>query len=212
MTSRTALRSVVALWVAAPLLLGLSLYRPFTESRGRAAALPAALPGYADMEQHEMTARHFELLGTSDAVWRTYRGSDGHEIYVVALFHEENWKSVHPPRICIEGSDMAILDEGEVTVDLAGVETTAGRILAHSRSSDRDYLSLFVYGAPDLLTGGYLRFFWHHAPKAVLRSSTRGFLLRVETFVGEDGVAAAEARCLDFLTKIVPPAQALLDS
>jgi EpsI family protein len=193
----------------APLLLALSLYRPFTESRGRAGALPEALPSYQLVERHEMTPRQYELLGTNDAAWRTYRDAAGHEVYLVALYHEENWKSVHPPRICLEGSDMSIVEEGEV--ELPGGAGTAGRIVAHSRSGQRDYISVYVYGAPDLLTGSYLSFVWHHAPRAVLRRPTRGFLLRVESFVESDGTAAAVARCVDFLTELVPSARALLE-
>jgi EpsI family protein len=211
MSGRSTVRSVIALWVVAPLLLALSLYRPFTPSSGRAKALPPSVPGYPEMEEHEMTQRHFELLGTTDAVWRTYRDPDGGEVYVVALFHEENWKSVHPPRLCIEGSDMAIHEEKDVEVTLNGVEASVGSIVAHSRSADRDYVSLYVYGAEGLLTGSYSGFFAHHAPLALFRRPTRGFLLRVETFVGEGGVEMARARCLDFLGKILPAAQALLE-
>ena len=205
-------RSAVVLWVMSPLLLALAWYRPFTASAGRAERLPKALDGYAMAAQHPMTARHFELLGTNDAVWRTYRDERKTEIYVVALFHQENWKSVHPPRICLEGSDMSILDEGELPLGPGPNEATVGRILTKSRSSGQDYVSLFVYGAPGFLTSGYTEFFLHHAPRAILRQSTGGFLLRVESFVGPEGVRGAETLCLDFVRKILPSAQALVDS
>jgi hypothetical protein len=137
-------------------------------------------------------------------------------VFLVAVFHEENWKSVHPPRICIEGSDMAIREEGQVA--LTGETGTAGRILAYSRTTKLDYLSLYVYGAPGLRTATYFSwspwltsFFWYHAPRALLRRGTPGFLVRVETFAeGEGGMAAAEQRCRDFLTKILPAAEALV--
>ena len=63
------------------------------------------------------------------------------------------------------------------------------------------------FGASDFLTASYTRFVLHHAPAALLRRSTRGFLLRVETWVEDGEMAAAEARCADFLAKILAAAQ-----
>ena len=67
-----------------------------------------------------------------------------------------------------------------------------------------------MYGAPGLLTPSYFEFFWHHAPLALFRQATSGFLLRVETYVGAGGQAEAEQRCSDFLAKMVPAAQRLV--
>lgn len=198
------------LWVAAPLLLALDLVRPFTESRGLARTLPESLAGYTLAVDRQLTARQTELLGTEDAAWRTYEDGEGNRIFMVAVFHEENWKSVHPPRICIEGSDMTIEAEDTSPLPLDTGAAVAGRILAKSRARDLDYVSLYVYGAPGLLTPSYFEFFWHHAPLALFRRATSGFLLRVETYVGEGGPAAAEERCRRFLGKLVPAAQGLI--
>ena len=206
----TTKKSLWLLWVVAPLLLALSLYRPFTPSRGLAATLPTELPGYTLWKDIKLTERQTELLGTGDAAWRTYKTDDGNYVFMVAVFHEENWKSVHPPRICLEGSNMDIREDD--SFEFPGIEGgSAGRIVAYSRSKKRDYVSLYLYGAEGLMTPSYLDFFWHHAPKALLRRSTSGFLLRVETFLGRGGMPVAEARCKDFMTKMLPIAQQLVD-
>ena len=103
---------------------------------------------------------------------------------------------------------MNIMDEGEVSLSTGAM---VGRIVAKNRSSGDDYLSLFVYGAPGFLGAVYTSFFLHHAPRALVRSSTAGFLLRVESFVGASGAAAAEARCADFVAKVLPSCQELVN-
>ena len=206
MSARTGKISALVLWIAAPLLCGLSLYRPFHGSAGRAAGLPASLPGFELVADHPLTRRQMELLGTEDATWRTYRDAAGHEVYLVAVFHEENWRSVHPPQICLEGSNMTIVEDSAIELDGASV----GRLRTVSRDDGRGYLGLYVYGAPGLWTGSYAEFAWHHAPRAVLRRSVRGCLLRVETWIGADGVEPAEARCRAFLRALAPAAKARL--
>lgn len=210
MTRERSIRSPLVLWVVAPLLLALSWYRPFTASRGLAEQLPTQIAGFRMDTQHEMTARQFELLGTGDAVWRTYIDAQKNEIFVVALFHRRNWKSVHPPRICLEGSDMTILEEGQRPLD-PSAGTAVGRIVANSGGAGGDYVSLFAYGAPGFLGSGYTQFFLHHAPRAIVRRSTGGFLLRVESWVGSEDGSVADARCLEFMRAILPECQALVE-
>ena len=202
-------KSAWILWLVAPVLLGLSLYRPFNVSLGFARQVPAALPGYSLWKEIELTPRQTELLGTQDAVWRTYRDQHGNYIFLVAVFCEDNWKSVHPPQICLKGSNMTIREDGAASYPADRGSVPVGRILAHSRSRDLDYLSLYVYGAPGFVSSDYYSFLWHHAPSAMLRRPTRGFLLRVETFI-TDGVPAAEERCRDFLLELLPVAESLV--
>lgn len=205
------LRAVpIALWLSAPLLLALSLYRPFGDSAGRAEALPAATGSFLLQRRFELTPRYRQLLGTDDAIWRSYRGPDGVPVYVVAVFHEANWKSVHPPDICIAGSNMVLVESGTAQQEVAGQRLLTGRILARERTSGRSYLSLFVYATRDFATGSYAGFFLHHAPRALVRASNAGLLLRVETYVDGGGRSAAEARCRALLAELLPAARRLL--
>ncbi|MEZ5965810.1 MAG: EpsI family protein [Planctomycetota bacterium] len=206
---RGVILSGVLLWLAAPALLFLSWHRPFTTSIGRAARVPLRIGGFVQTSEDVLTPRERELLGTDDATWRTYRDADGHEVYVVAVFHQHNWKSVHPPHLCLRGSDMTIEHDGE-TEPLAvvgGTDVRAGRIATRARGDGRPYLSLYVYGAGGLRTGSYSTFVWHHLPRAVLRRDSPGFLLRVEAWRDEGD---AEARCRAFLRAAVPVLEGLL--
>jgi EpsI family protein len=201
--------SVVVLWLLAPALLWLSTYRPPADSRARATRLPVAIGGFTRVDEFGITPRQSELLGTADATWRAYADAGGRRVFVVGVFHEANWKSLHPPRICIEGSGMRIVEDGEITVETGGRRFPAGRILAEHEADRRPYLSLYVFVARDLVTARYGTFFLHHAPRALLRRATAGCLLRVEAWVDGD-VAAAEARLAAFLAELLTGAERIL--
>ena len=65
--------------------------------------------------------------------------------------------------------------------DGAADGTRVGRIVARSRADGWRYLTLSVYGTADWTAGSYGEFTRHHLPRALLRRSESGFLLRVET-------------------------------
>ena len=200
-------RDAWILWLLAPLLLALGLHRPFSVSVGRAARLPERVAAFTTAATHAIGPRTQELLGTDDAVWRTYHDAQGREFFVVGVFHGTNWKSVHPPRICLEGSDLTIHAESTAR-DTSGRES--GWIVAKSRSADREYLSCYAFGTAEFTTASYLAFFLHHAPRALLRANSPGFLLRVECWIGSDGLEASRARCAALLGELLPRAQELV--
>ncbi len=206
--------SIVLLWVLAPCLCWLSFYRPFAVSSGQAARLPVEIAGYVRTTEREITPRQFELLGTNDAVWREYRAPDGERVFLVVVFHRSNWKSVHPPHICLQGSNMDIEKDGFHGVEIEGEESLLGRIetLEHGEGGPWNFLSYYAFCAPGMLTGSYSDFVWHHAPRAILRSNDPGFLIRVESYVNEQsgGMAGAEKRCQAFLAAMIPAARKML--
>jgi hypothetical protein len=200
----------IVLWALAPLLLWLSSYRPEGGDLGRAARLPERVGGFESVEQYPLTGSVIAMLGTPDAIWRRYRGALG-EVFVVAVFHDENWKSVHAPDTCLRGSNMEIVAARTLPAPDAGDGAGIGYLRMRAVDRGRDYLSLFAFlAAPDFLTGDYWSFFWHHAPSAVLRRSVPGCLLRVETWVEDGDLAAAEARCRAALEALLPICRDLL--
>jgi hypothetical protein len=130
-------------------------------------------------------------------------------VFLVAVFHQSNWTSVHPPHICLAGSNMRIVEDGLLGGE-GEVPGSVGRIVTVDRGNRRKYLSLYVYGAAGLQTGRYSEFVLHHLPRALLRRGGVGYLMRVETWVEGDDMAAAEARCRRFLTDAVAAAEALV--
>lgn len=206
----SAIRLGLFLWPLGIALFALSMTRAEAMRTGRAALLPADLSSFRQRSLWDVTPRMHQLLGTDDATWRTYADEQGNSLYVVAVFHGSNWKSVHPPHICLLGSDMEIVQEGGTDlVSRAG--DRAGQILLRTRKEGRPYVSLYAYGAQDLCTGSYLNFFLHHAPRALFRASNDGFLLRVESYAdGKGGFDAAEARCRSLLENLVVEARRLL--
>jgi exosortase len=209
--------AAIALWLAAVPLLAWSLYRPHAERTARAESLPATLAGYVEVPRGPEARARFErdlpqfraLLGTDDFVWRHYRGEDGAFVNVTAVFHDTNWKSVHPPRICIEGSNMTILADEVAPAPWLGDGLTVGRIVAAANGDGAHWVTLSVFGTRDWLSGDYWEFTWHHLPRALVRASVSGFLLRVESKVrgGGDHARAAEARCREVMAALVPAAR-----
>lgn len=188
--------SLVALWAVCPFAFWLTSHRPFTESREAAQRLPASLGEYSLATDHGITPRMEQLLGTSDAIWRTYVAPDDARVYVVLVCHRENWKSVHPPDICLRGSNMILTDSLE--------HDDVGELVLFNEGSGRSYLSLYQYGADGLATGSYSEFFLHHAPRALFRAATDGYLLRIETDFDRGKRDAARARCRGMLEAMQP--------
>ena len=214
--SRRLVPHAVALWLLAAPLLWLATHRPYAGAADRAERLPSDVAGYRlvprSAEEEAQFRRNLprwrELLGTDDFVWRRYDDAEGRALWVVALFHDSNWKSVHPPRICIEGSNMDILRDEEAAFEEMGSGATVGRIVARSRADGTEYVTMSLYGAADWSAGGYWDFVSHHLPRALVRAPMSGFLLRVESAVrpGEP-VGAAEARARGLLRALASKAQ-----
>jgi hypothetical protein len=85
-------------------------------------------------------------------------------------------------------------------------------IATEKKNRHRDYVSLYAFVGQDFVTPSYWRFFFEHAPRAVFRQATSGFLLRVEAFVGEDGQRATEKRCWKMFQAFLPAGEALIRS
>ncbi|MFT4515482.1 MAG: exosortase [Planctomycetota bacterium] len=224
MPSATSLRGpAIVLWLLAAPLLWLSCYRPFNDRSGRAEQIPATIAGYRleprtaakQLEFEELLPSWRELLGTKDFVWRRYRDSELRVINLVALFHDTNWKSVHPPRICIEGSDMVIEQDDLVRAPWldgdTGSHAVASRIVAKRRSDGWRFVTLSMFGTESWASGDYWDFTMHHLPLAVLRQNESGFLLRVESPIYlRENASQAEARCREFLEQLMPAARKLV--
>jgi hypothetical protein len=200
-------RHLALLWCLAPILLLLTTWRPEGGDRGRAARLPSELAGFSVAHEYPLSSSVLEMLGTPDAVWRRYdRGAE--QVFVIGVFHDENWKSVHPPETCLRGSNMEVVREGVIPAADGGAATEYGFLQMRALDRDQDYVSLYLFLAgAEFATPGYWSFFAHHAPRALLRQSVSGCLLRVETWVGSDGLDAATGRCREALDALVQAAR-----
>ncbi|MCA8955097.1 MAG: hypothetical protein KDC87_03430, partial [Planctomycetes bacterium] len=115
---RVPVKSSVALWLLAPLMLSLSVVRPPNPRSDRASRLPTELGGFHLKKRMAITANMERLLGTRDVAWWVFADAAGHESYVTMVFHDSNWKSLHPPHICIRGSNFNIDQDGAMQVGL----------------------------------------------------------------------------------------------
>lgn len=208
---RGLVASSVILWVLAPLLLLLSSVRPVSLRSDRAAQVPKQLGQYVLQNQRAITPNIERLLGTRDVAWWEYADAEGNVIYLTAVFHDQNWKSLHPPHICIRGSGFDINVDENYAVNLGGRSENIGRLLATLQGSPgSDYVSLYAFVGQDFITPSYLGFYLEHAFPALFRQATPGFLMRIEAFVGKDGAVATEARCLEMFRLFLPVGQGLI--
>lgn len=202
-------KPALVLWLLAGPLVLLSETRPYTDSHGRAAKMPETLPNCRMAQVYEFPKDYYNLLGTDDVTWRRYEVAK-EDVFVVACFHSSNWKSVHPPHICLQGSNMDLLVDDQIDLN-DGTGARVGRILARKREDGRPYLCLYAYVAADLCTGSYAAFFLHHAPRALFRASNAGFLLRVEAYGdGTGGIQGAQERCRALVIQLIAEGRKLL--
>ena len=204
-------KSSVVLWAIAPVLITLSSVRPPSPRSDRASNLPTELGEFSLKKKRTITGRHIRLLGTRDVAWLVFEDAEKHEIFLTAVFHDVNWKSLHPPNICIRGSNFNINSDDGVPLTLSdGRRIHLGRLHATDATSGRDYVSLYAFVGSDFVTHSYARFYWNHFPRALFRQATSGFLVRVESFVRADGLKAAEARCWSLFQEFLPVGEALI--
>lgn len=206
-------KSSAFLWLLAPLLLLLSSVRPTSTRSDRAVRVPKQFGAFTLKDERKITSNIERLLGTRDVVWREYSDSADNSIFLTAVFHDSNWKSLHPPHICIRGSGFNINVDEDHQVDLGSGSGTAtiGRLLATlANHPGRDYVSLYAFVGQDFITPSYFWFYAEHAVPALFRQATPGFLVRIEAFVGKDGPVATEARCLDMFRRFIPVGKNLI--
>lgn len=202
--------SAIGLWVFAPLVLALSLWHPVELRRHFAPSFQPDVKGFEFVRHLPITPLYVRLLGTDDAAWRVYQDASGAKVYVTSVFHENNWKSLHPPHMCIRGSNMDIQKDDAITLKLGDRELQIGRVLAVNLANDQRYVSCYAFVGRGFVTHSYIGFFMEHAPRALFRNVTPGFLIRVETYVGAGGEEAAEERCLRFLRVAIPHGEELI--
>ena len=94
--SRGLWKHAIPLWLVAPWLLLLSAFPPQVESRDRARFLPRHIGRFVYAQDHLITADQRAMLGTDDARTLEYRAGPGQVVYLTKVFHDANWKSVHP--------------------------------------------------------------------------------------------------------------------
>ncbi len=204
----TALRvNWLAVWIVT---IGLGLpaaalgfYRPMDSPGRHSEMIPRETQGFRAVADHPLSERWYALLGTRDVVWRDYEHKEsGRRLTVTALFHGRNWKSVHPPEVClqasgfeVEGLSIRSFPEGDITRKIAMLE---------SDYQGRGFLSAYLYGGRDFTTPYYGRFFLENLPSALFRQHTVGYLLRVDVEKRDLDQVQAEALLAGFLKEFLP--------
>ena len=106
---------------------------------------------------------------------------------------------------------MTIVRDDFVAAPWLGEGGRVSRIEARSLASDWRYVTLSVFGTADWASGDYWDFVRYHLPRALVRASESGYLLRVESPVYDGETSAdAQGRSEEFLRRLLPSAQELV--
>ncbi|MFQ5507298.1 MAG: exosortase C-terminal domain/associated protein EpsI, partial [Planctomycetota bacterium] len=178
--------------------------------RPLAALVPRQSEHFVAVRDHPLSERWYRMLGTRDVCWRSYEHrSSARRVVLTNVFHGRNWKSVHPPQVCLKASGFELMGEENHSFEIPEERLTCNVLTASYRKTR--YMIAYVYGGPDFTTPSYFRFFLRNLPKTILRRPIRGFLLRVDMpWPGSMPRDDAEALLGSFLAEYLPPVQRLL--
>jgi exosortase len=186
----------------------MGFYRPVDPTeRVPTERLSEQIPGetrhFKALSDHKLSERWYALLGTRDVIWRDYEHLEsGRRLTVTALFHGRNWKSVHPPEVCLQASGFEI--EG-LSIRSLGKASHATQIaILETDYEGRGFLSAYLFGGPGFTTPFYGTFFLQNLPSAIFRSHTVGFLLRVDVEKRDLDQVQAETLLASFLAEFLP--------
>jgi len=181
----------------------LGFYRPVDPPDRLSAEIPYETTHFEAANDHEISDRWYALLGTRDVVWRDYKHkSSGRLLTVTGLFHGRNWKSVHPPEVCLQASGFEV--ENLSIRTMAHDASPLQIAMLESEYQGRKFLSAYLYGGRGFTTPYYSSFFLENLPSAIFRSQTVGFLLRVDIEMRDLDQVQAETLLSGFLEEFLP--------
>jgi len=202
----TAGRRIQRLTLTSVLLLGLpamalGFYRPTDPPERLSQRLPRVAGSFRAATDHPLSERWYSLLGTRDVLWRDYRHEpSGRVLTVTALFHGRNWKSVHPPEVCLQASGFEVEGRSLRSLGDSGHKVA----ILHADYRGRGFISAYLYGGRGFTTPFYSTFFLENLPSALFRMHTVGFLLRVDLEMRDLDRLQSETLLADFLTEFLP--------
>jgi exosortase len=201
--------SVLVVVFGVPTVL-LGFYRPANPSGDLGSRFPRELPGFEFLTEHALSENDYSLLGTRDVAWRRYRHHESQRfVDFTAVFHGRNWKSLHPPEICLEAAGLEIRGQELRSVVVDGRETSL--TLLRADRAEQSYAVGYLFGGTGYETPSFLGFFWSNVPRALFRLPMSGYLLRVELpFDGDELDPATERILAEFASRALPHLRALV--
>jgi len=204
--------AVVSLVVVAALAGVLSAMPAPATGEPRANRVPQQTKSFVAIRDHELSERWYDLLGTRDVCWRSYRHREtGREVVMTAVFHSKNWKSLHPPEVCLRASGFEMTGSEPMEVSIGDAVADLNRLELERRGVE--YTVGYCFGSGDFTTNSYLSFFLHNLPRFVLRQQTQGFLLRVDIELPPGDTGDGSNQLLrEFFAEFLPVIEKLLRS
>ena len=204
-------RSMPALLIALGIpALVLGFWQPAERALGLAKDVPRSFPGYVHVREHALSERDYELLGTRDVVWRRLREESSDALIdLTVVFAGRNWKSLHPPELCLEAAGLGIEDRQSRYLDIDGTRTELS-LLRADRSRDV-YLIGYLFGGPGYETPSFTGYFWRNVPRALLRRGGASYMVRIELPLGDQSPEPRnEAQLARFLRQVLPRLRTLV--
>jgi exosortase D (VPLPA-CTERM-specific) len=170
------------------------------------ALFPRALDGWSGSTQ-TLQPGIARILGADDHLAALYSRPD--EAAPVDLFlswyaSQTEGAHIHSPEVCLPGAGWEVFRIAPVTVALPGTATGSVRLnrVVIQKGLERQLVYYWFQGRGRQYTGDFAARFANMADSLTL-GRTDGGLVRVITPIGDDGVAAADARLRRFLAASV---------
>jgi len=171
------------------------LQRPLRE-------FPSAI-GAANGEDHPFDARVVETIGADDYINRAYvSGTPPVELYIGYYKDQGSGDKIHSPKNCLPGSGWEPVHSTSVQIGtINGAPLLVNEYLV-AQGTRRDMVLYWYQTHGRIIASEYWAKFWLVAD-ALKHRSTDGAIIRIWT-TAADGEEAAQARAVDFATRVYP--------
>jgi EpsI family protein len=185
------LGSAAAVWLHPPIDLA--------AGRGLLRAVPDRFGAWQG-EELRFEDAVVEELRADDLLIRRYR-ADGRSAWLCVVYHQNRRYGAHDPHLCYESQGFVVREEGHRPVDNGTAEGMLANAFAAERRG-RTRLVWYWWTTDGLTTADARRFRGRMALLGALENRSWGAFVRVETVIGDEGRAVAEARLADFAQEV----------
>lgn len=161
--------------------------------------IPSAFPGWQGRDV-EADAQSVEILQPDGILMRRYEDAGGRQAWLCVVYHQNNKYGAHDVPVCYtsQGYVKKALNLEEVPLG-AGL-LTVNRLLASKVSETRIVYYWFAIGGRYFADAGEFR--RAQMISGLVRNRSHGALVRLETRVEGDDVAAADTRLRDLARRV----------
>ena len=165
-----------------------------------------------DWKSEEIPVSEYDkkLLETENVFVRRYTNPQGEEVFLFAVYSQNNRKVSHPPEICYRGSGATILNNVHDAVYSAGndLKINVNRLTVEKDEIKQIFIYWFKVG--DTFTSNYWKQQMFIAFKSLFGKPASSALIRISATIRHDDTETAAKLIKNFGQQIIPLLQKYL--